>query len=440
MAWNRLSLRTILRIANLILVVSPFEREAKVKLGAPRERCILFPGGIDDLSFTSHSSSDPNELLKRTGLSSETKIVAFVGTLEDRKNPAGILEVAGKLVNRDDIRFVLAGRGESEYAEMVKKNAEALSNVTYLGEISDKEKVQLIRNSYLNIILSKMEALGLSQLEFMFGGVPVITSGVGGQSWIVENGKEGINVQGPGDTEGAINAVTSLADDGTKWRKLSTNAREKARKYTLTKLMQELDQALTKEIEKESGLSILPQEVRSTISEPEDVVRTWSHGSRKVAATQERLFVQSGHLSRSTLELPYSSINSIEHVRRYYWRTFMTGAIISGLMLIQHYVGPIISRTLTSRLALLLAYLIPNMASQVERLIGLLWIAPVTFAAAIFLIGARKGYSLHGATLEPIYLPASFGDAIHYIREMQTKSSPEKEDGVSTSVAWDPIG
>ena len=193
MAWNRLSLRTILRVANLILVVTPMEQEAKVKMGAPKERCILFPGGVDDISFTSYSSSDPKEFLRHAGLLPDRKIVAFVGTIEERKNPAGIVEVAQKLTNRDDIQFVIAGRSDSEYAEVVKKNAETLQNVTYLGEINEKEKVQLIQTSFLNIILSKMEALGLSQLEFMFGGVPVVTSGVGGQSWIVEDGKEGVN-------------------------------------------------------------------------------------------------------------------------------------------------------------------------------------------------------------------------------------------------------
>jgi glycosyltransferase involved in cell wall biosynthesis len=432
MAWNRLSLRTILRVANLILVVSPLEREAKVRLGAPRERCLLFPGGIDDLSFTSYSSSDTIEFLRHAGLIPGTKIVAFVGTIEDRKNPAAILEVAKKLTNRDDLKFLLAGRGDSEYADVVKKNAEALPNVTYLGEISEKEKVQLIRTSYLNIILSKMEALGLSQLEFMFGGVPVVTSGVGGQAWIVENGKEGIDVQGPGDIEGAVNAVKGLADDGARWQKLSINARDKANKYTLTKLMQELDEALTREIEKESGLSTLPSEVRSTISEPEDIIRTWSHGSRKVAATERKVYIQSGHISRSTLELPYSSINSIEYVRRFHWRSFMIGAILSGLMFVQHYVSPVISRALTSRLVLLIAYLSPNAASQAEKVIGLLWIAPICIAGAILLLGARKGYSLHGATLEPIHLSASFGDAIQYIREMQNKLAASKiGDGIN---------
>ncbi len=162
--------------------------------------------------------------------------------------------------------------------------------------------------------------------------VPVITSGVGGQSWIVRNGEEGIQVKGPDDIDGAVNAVTQLADDKSKWQKLSSNAKERASKYTLTNLIGQLDSAITKEIENETGTSTLPSEVRSTISEPEYVVRTWSHGTLKVAATERRMFIQRGRLSRSTLELPYSSIHSIEHVRQYRWKALLTGGILSAFL------------------------------------------------------------------------------------------------------------
>jgi len=421
MAWNRLSLRTILRVANLILVVTPYEEEAKVKMGAPKNRLLLFPGGIDDVSFSQFSSSNPQEFLKQLGIPTESKIVTFVGTIENRKNPTAICDVAERLTNRNDIQFVIGGAGDSEYADMVRKKAESLPNVKYIGELSEKAKVQLIQSSYLNIILSRMEALGVTQLEFMFEGVPVITSGVGGQSWIVREGEEGIQVKGPEDIDGAVNAVIDLADDKSKWQKLSTNARERASKYTLTNLMQQLDSAITREIENESGLSTLPSEVRSTISEPEYVVRTWSHGTLKIAATERRMFIQRGRLSRSTVELPYSSIHSIEHVRQYRWKALLTGGIFSALLFIQHYVSPILSRTLTSRVMVLASSLVPNAGTRMEAVIGFLWVVPISLAAVMFLIGARKGYALHGATLDPIYLPPSFSEAVQYVRDQQSR-------------------
>jgi len=435
MAWNRLSLRTILRVANLILVVTPYEEEAKRKMGASKERLFLFPGGIDDVSFSQFSTADPSEFRQRLGANPETKIVAVVGTVETRKNPSAVLDVAEKMTGLNDIRFVMAGRGESEYSDIVRKRADGLSNVRYLGEISEKDKVQLMRNSFLNITLSKMEALGLTQLEFMYEGVPIVTSAVGGQSWIIRDGEEGIHVHGPGDIEGAVKAITTLAGDPSKWGKLSSNAKEKASRYTLTKLMRDLDDALTKEIQKETGLCTLPGEVRSTVSQPEYIIHSWSHGATKVAATERRIFIQRGRLSRSTIEIPYSNINSIEHLRRQHWKSLVIGGGLSALLFIQHYITPIISRTLTTRLTVFLASLTIIGRYHPEILIPYLSVLPISIAVIVFLLGMREGYALQGATTEPIFLPPSFSDAIQYVREAQNQEISNKSNQIPASIA-----
>jgi len=96
MAWNRLSLRTILRVANLILVVTPYEEEAKIKMGAPKDRLFLFPGGIDDVTLSQYSSGDPTGLREELGANHDSKIVAYVGSVEARKNPGAVIDVAEK--------------------------------------------------------------------------------------------------------------------------------------------------------------------------------------------------------------------------------------------------------------------------------------------------------------------------------------------------------
>jgi hypothetical protein len=282
-----------------------------------------------------------------------------------------------------------------------------------------------MQNSFLNIILSKMEALGLTQLEFMFEGVPVVTSGVGGQSWIVRDGEEGIHVKGPDDIEGAASVILTLADDAAKWKKLSSNAKERASHYALSILMQRLDDAITKEIEKETGLSALPSEVLSTMSQPECVIHTWSHGTMKIAATERRVFIQRGRLSRNTLEIPYSSINSIEYVRRHHWKSLVVGGLLSALLFVQHYISPIISRHLTSRLELLVSSLFPTALVRVESVVRFVWLVPISIAAIVFLIGMRKGYALHGASMNPVFLSSAFGQAVQYIREMKNREINE---------------
>ena len=412
-------------------MVTPFEEDAKVKMGVPREKCVLFPGGVDDESFMRYSSSDAEELLRRLNLGDDTQIVTYLGTIEERKNPMGVLDLAERMKDRTNVRFVIAGRGESDYADKVRSRAHELPNVAYVGEISEKEKVQLIKGSYLNIILSKMEALGLTQLEFMFQGVPIITSAVGGQSWLIRDDRDGVYVKGPKDLEGAEKAIVELVEDHSKRDRLSTNAIERASTFTLSNLISDLDNAITRELEKETGLATLPPEVRSTLLEPEMVVKSWSHGAEKVVATQDRVFIQRGRSSRSTLEIPYTSILSIEHVRRFKWKTFAAGVVLSALLFAQHSLYPIISRTLTSTVVSLLFRFIPDAELVFGRIIIGILLLPVVVASVLFALGARKGYLLHGPTLKPTYLPQSFGEAIKYIRSVQdARSSAHVQESV----------
>jgi hypothetical protein len=361
----------------------------------------------------------PEDLMQRLKLGSDVRLVSYLGTIERRKNPKTILDLAEKMKDRANVHFVLAGRGGSQYSDEVKRRAGELPNVTYLGEVGEREKVQLIKASYLNILLSRMEALGLTQLEFMFLGVPVVTSAAGGQSWLIRNGQEGIHLKGPSDLEGAEEAITDLVADSAKWHKLSASAAARAKPFALSNLIADLDSAITKELERESGLATLSPEVRSTLSEPEVVVRIWSHGSQKVLATDKRIFIQHGRLSRSTLELPFASINSIEHMRRYRWRTVVVGAIISAMLFVQHFMFPIISRNLTSSVIGVLSVFIPQVRSLLPQNLPAIILLPLLVGLVIFGIGIRKGYALHGATLKPIYFPQSFGETVKFIREGQ---------------------
>lgn len=411
LAWNQLALKTILRVANLVLVVTPFEKESKVKLGAKPEKCILFPGGIDDFSFMSYEISAHRDVYQALGLERDLKIVTYVGSIEERKNPKAVLQIAEKLAERKDIRFVIAGKGDSEYADGMKEWAARLANVTYLGEIDEKEKIQLIGISHLNILLSRMEALGLTQLEFMFKGVPIVTSAVGGQKWIVRNEKDGLYVNGPDDIDGASKAIVQLVDDTSEWQKFSANAKERATEFTLTRLVKNLDDALTHELENESGLSALPGEIRSTLAEPELVVGNWSHGACKVVATNQRVFITQGKLSRATTEVPYSSIDSIGYIRHYSWTPLIVGTLLTILAFAGRYLLPVlIRRSYVTLLAPILTFN-PIVLVSVS-------IAPILCGVAIFLVRARTGYALQGAKTSPIFLPRPFKELITHIREM----------------------
>ena len=237
--WNRTAFPLIFKTADLILCTTPLEIEEMTNMGAEKEKCILFPGGIDEEPF----NTQPIDIHTKFSLPKNTHLITFIGTLENRKNPAAITKVAQQLSNRNDIFFVIAGHPADQTETIIKAQKE-LKNLKYIGEINDIEKASLIKSSYANIILSKMEALGLTQLEFMYAGKPVITSAIGGQSWVVRNNIDGIHVNGPNDITGAANAIIKLIEDKELYKKLSQNAKERATQFTMNNLIKQLIQKI----------------------------------------------------------------------------------------------------------------------------------------------------------------------------------------------------
>lgn len=425
MAWNRLSLSQILRTANLVLVVTPLEKEAKVKMGADPKKCFLFPSGVNEESFVRFAAADTKDFFERHRIPKDAKLVSYLGTLEERKNPMAVLKVADLLKDRSDIRFVIAGRGGSRYAERLKEKAGKLPNVTYLGEVDEKEKTLLIKSSFANILMSRAEALGLTQLEFMYMGVPIITSGVEGQSWLVRDGREGIHTEGPEDTSGAAKAIRDLADDRELWNRLSINSKEKARNMTSYKIIRELDDAITEEMIKESGLMHIPHETILTLAEPEHVLNTWSKGSWRVVATDRRLFIRHGHISRKIAEIPYKSIAYIEHTRRYPWKVLLAGLLPTFILMLEPLWRSILKPTVISAIEALVTSImtaVPQLSSP-QMLMILLALIPCLVSMAAFALQARTGFNLHGSGIKLAYLPHGFREAITFIRNVQDKQN-----------------
>jgi len=423
MAWNKLALSQILKTANLVLVVTPMEKDEKVKMGADPGKCFLFPGGVDDELFLQFAAADIRDFFKRHRISRDIKLVSFLGTMEERKNAMAVLKVAESLQDRPDIHFMIAGRGESLYASKVKESANLLPNVTYLGEIDNKEKILLMKASYINLLLSRLESLGLTQLEFMYSGVPVVTSGVGGQSWLVRNGREGIHTEGPDDTDGAARSILNLVNDHEMWNRLSVNAREKARNLTSSKIMTELDEAITKEMIKESGLKHIPPEARRTLAEPEHILKTWSAGSWGAVATDRRLFVKHGRFSRKVAEIPYTSISFVEHTRRYPWKILLVGLLPTLILSLEPLWRAILKHSFISAIEELLNSIttaIPQFTSP-QIVTTVFALVPFLIGLGAFALQAKIGFNLYGLGIKPVYLPHRFSEVVTFIRKVQDK-------------------
>jgi len=144
-SWNRLVFPQIFRTADIILCTTEIEKEEMIKLGAREEQTHLFPGGVD-AEFIDSVKDRTEELMQKLGVSKDKKLVSYVGTIEERKNPLAVVRTAKILQDREDIHFIIAGAPGNQH-EAVKRESRNLRNLTYVGRLDDEEKVNLMRIS-----------------------------------------------------------------------------------------------------------------------------------------------------------------------------------------------------------------------------------------------------------------------------------------------------
>lgn len=112
------------------------------------------------------------------------RYLLYIGTLEPRKNIAGLIQAFDQLAVRHPKRYagiqlVIAGAKGFRFQDNYQAIQQAKSGgIRYLGYVSATDKRQLLAGAEGFIFPSLYEGFGLPVLEAMAAGIPVITSSV----------------------------------------------------------------------------------------------------------------------------------------------------------------------------------------------------------------------------------------------------------------------
>jgi glycosyltransferase involved in cell wall biosynthesis len=170
--------------ADLIIAVSSRTREQIKRLGGDERRIRVVYNGVDAAKF--------RPTLPRPALTagSEGKhIVLFLGRLTEQKGPVQFLHAAKKVLEKNkNVVFFIAGTGEL-LPLLINLSIElGLSNhVRFLGFLPDADQMRIYGASDLYIMPSTSEPFGITALEAMASGVPVIVSRTSGVSEVVKS-------------------------------------------------------------------------------------------------------------------------------------------------------------------------------------------------------------------------------------------------------------
>ncbi|VVC72090.1 D-inositol-3-phosphate glycosyltransferase [uncultured archaeon] len=110
------------------------------------------------------------------------RIVLFLGRLAEQKAPAQFLYAAKRVLEKQkNVRFVVAGTGDMMgYLISLAVSLGISPHVTFIGYLPDEQKDSVYAKSDVYVMASVSEPFGITALEAMASGTPVIVSKTSG--------------------------------------------------------------------------------------------------------------------------------------------------------------------------------------------------------------------------------------------------------------------
>ena len=175
-----------MEIADTIITVSGLTKNIVVdRYGIAPTKVHVVHNGIDASKYEEGTGNISHLLIKRSG----QKMVLYVGRLSMHKGPDYFLEAAQKVLKYyKDVFFVIAGSGDMEWQLIRQATQMGIADkVFFAGFARGDELNTLYRSADLFILPSVSEPFGLTPLESLMNGTPVLISKQSGVSEVLRH-------------------------------------------------------------------------------------------------------------------------------------------------------------------------------------------------------------------------------------------------------------
>ncbi|MFQ6013486.1 MAG: glycosyltransferase family 4 protein [Thermoplasmata archaeon] len=198
----------------------------------------IIPNPVDTHRF--HPDVAPGKVRARNGIPESEPLVLFVGRLVPHKGTEHLLRAMAEL----PAHLLIVGTGPRELLLRKMATLPALRDkVHFAGRVSFAELPRYYAACDLSVLpsTSRLEAFGIAALEAMASGKPVVVSDVPGVREVIEEGREGLQVD-PIDTRDIASKIGTLLDDEGLRKAMGDRARQKVeRRFSLASVVDRLE-------------------------------------------------------------------------------------------------------------------------------------------------------------------------------------------------------
>lgn len=210
-----------------VTAVSKSLKEDTLNLFDIKKKIDVIPNFIDTEAIATKDKPCKRTLLAKK----EEKILTHISNFRPLKRIVDVIDIFKGINSKIDSKLMMIGEGpEKRKAIRYVSDNKLKDKVLFLGNSNEIDKILCYSDLFL--LPSEKESFGLSALEAMAHGVPIISSNAGGIPEVNLNGKTGF-ISNIGDTDSMINNAMSLLSNPQKHKLFKKQAQLQAKKFDL---------------------------------------------------------------------------------------------------------------------------------------------------------------------------------------------------------------
>ncbi|MEK6923219.1 MAG: glycosyltransferase family 4 protein [Nanoarchaeota archaeon] len=173
----------ILRSADKLVVQTEAEKQwLQNRFSIAPEKIAIIPPGLHNFYLDKRSKTK----FRKEHNIKEKYVVLTIGRLHKSKGLDKLIWIANKFENTKFI-FVGPDHGHREELEKLAKELKVENKILFVGEVSEEEKLDALASCDVLVMPSDYEAFGISLVEAMAQGKPVIAHNAGGMPSVIQN-------------------------------------------------------------------------------------------------------------------------------------------------------------------------------------------------------------------------------------------------------------
>lgn len=215
-----------------LTAVSSYLRDETVShFGVAANRIEVIPNFVDTTVYNRDQYPCHRNFLVPAG----EKLLMHISNFRTVKRVRDVVRIFERIQREIPSKLIFVGDGPDRPAAVDEAAALGLADrVVFLGK--QDSVAELLACADLFILPSESESFGLSALEAMSSGVPVVATRTGGLVEILEEGVAGF-LADIGDVDAMGAAGIEVLRDPQKWLRMSTAAREAAGRFRVDRIV-----------------------------------------------------------------------------------------------------------------------------------------------------------------------------------------------------------